>query len=297
MMKKIVITGATGNLGSSVVQFLKQKNNMTSIAVLVRDKYSEAAKRYANDGIEVRVGDYDDFDSLATAFKGIEVLYFVSASDINQRIPQHKNVVRAAKKTGVQHIVYTSTVRKDEQETAPLHLVVNAHKITEDLITTSGMAYTILRHNLYAEVIGMFIGDKKQLLQTKAIYLPTGTGRTAFVPREDLAEAEANILLNPDAYINTTLAFNGSEKMSFSEIAEILTGIVQVPIQYSSPDVTAFRIKMAEIGLPSAIIAMLNMFSLGIANGEFDQQTDDLETVLGRKTQSLVSFLKDTYTS
>tara|TARA_R110000868_G_scaffold118253_1_gene313773 strand:+ start:4712 stop:5605 length:894 start_codon:yes stop_codon:yes gene_type:complete len=297
MMRKTLITGATGGLGSSVVKFLKQKTKTDAIAVLVRDKNSVSAKKYADDDIEIKVGDYNDLDSLVNAFKGIEVLYFVSSSDINHRIPQHKNVIDAAKKAGIKHILYTSTIRKDEQETAPLHLVVNAHKETEDFIIKSGIPYTILRHNLYAEVIAMFIGDKNQLLKTKTIYLPTGNGLTAFVPREDFAEAEAIILLNLNNYTNKILEFNGSEKVSFSEIAEILSKISKEPIQYISPEDAGFRVKMKEIGLPTYIIDMLSMFSLGIANGEFDQETTDLETVLGRKTQSLVNFLNEIYKS
>lgn len=292
-----MITGATGGLGSSVVKFLKQKANANTLTVLVRDKNNEIAKKYEDEDkdIEVRVGDYDDFVSLTTAFKGIEVLYFISANDINKRIPQHKNVIEAAKKVGVKHIVYTSTVRKNEDKTAPLHLVVDAHKKTEDFIKTSGITYTILRHNLYAEVIGMFIGDKKQLLQTKSIYLPTGNGITAFVPRKDFAEAEAIILLNPNNYKNKILEFSGSEKISFSEVAKILTSILKEKIQYISPKDGEFRVKMQEVGLPAYIIDTLSMFSLGIAHGEFDQQTTDLETILGRKTQSLINFLKEVY--
>lgn len=65
------------------------------------------------------------------------------------------------------------------------------------------------------------------------------------------------------------------------------------PIQYSSPEVTEFEAKMSKIGLPNHIIEILSTFSLAIAKGEFDQQSNDLETVLGRKTESLSEFLKE----
>ncbi|MGY5355863.1 SDR family oxidoreductase [Wenyingzhuangia sp. IMCC45467] len=294
-MKKTLITGATGGLGSTVVKFLKEKNNLNHLAVLVRDENSDLAKQYKNDGIEVRIGDYDNIETLENAFKDIEVLYFVSGSDINHRLPQHKNVVTAAKKAGVKHILYTSTVRKDENSSAPLYPVVNSHKQTEDLIIASGLKYTILRHNLYAEVIPMFIGDKTQLLQTKSIYLPTANGATAFVPRKDFAEAEAIILEDVSKYENKTLEFNGSETITFSEISKLLSETINETITYISPEDAEFRTKMSAVGLPDFIIDMLSMFSLGIANTEFNQQTNDLETVLGRKTQPLKDFLKEVY--
>ncbi len=294
-MAKILITGATGGLGGATAKFLKEKTSSDDIAVLVRDKESDRAKALKNQGFELRLGDYDDIDSLNTAFKGIEVLYFVSANDIGKRIPQHKNVVEASKKSNIKHVLYTSTVRKDESSEAPLHIVVDAHVQTENWIKESGLTYTILRHNLYAEVIPMFLGDKEQLFKSKMIYLPTGSGKTAFVPREDFAEAEANILADPSKYENKVLEFNGSEKTSFEDVSKLLTKVLNEPIGYVSPKVEEFKQTMAAYQLPEDIIGMLTMFSLGIADGEFDQENDDLESVLGRKTKSIEQFLTEAY--
>ncbi|WP_127136664.1 SDR family oxidoreductase [Flagellimonas oceanensis] len=294
-MAKILITGATGGLGGTTARSLKEKKTSSDIAVLVRDKESDKAQALAREGFELRLGDYDNPDSLAEAFKGIDILYFVSASDIGKRMPQHKNVVETAKASNIKHILYTSTVRKDESSEAPLHLVVDAHVKTEEWIKESGLTYTILRHNLYAEVIPMFLGEKEQLLQSKTIYLPTGSGKTSFVPREDFAEAEANIFANPAPYENKILEFNGSEQISFEEVAKILTKTLSEPIEYVSPEVDEFKQTMASYQLPEDIIEMLTMFSLGIADGEFNQKSDDLESVLGRKTKSITDFLKAVY--
>ncbi|MDF0717192.1 SDR family oxidoreductase [Muricauda sp. 334s03] len=294
-MAKILITGATGGLGGTTARFLKEKTTSDNITVLVRDKESDNAKALASEGFELRSGDYDNPDSLAEAFKGIDILYFVSASDIGKRIPQHKNVVETAKASNIKHIMYTSTVRKDESSNAPLHVVVDAHVQTENWIKASGLTYTILRHNLYAEVIPMFLGEKEQLLQSKTIYLPTGSGKTSFVPREDFAEAEANILADPSSYENKVLEFNGNEQISFEEVAHILTKTLDEPIGYVSPEVDEFKQTMASYQLPEGIIGMLTMFSLGIAKGEFDQKSNDLEAVLGRKTKSINEFLNEVY--
>ena len=136
-MAKILITGATGGLGGTTARSLKEKKTSSDIAVLVRDKESDKAQALAREGFELRLGDYDNPDSLAEAFKGIDILYFVSASDIGKRMPQHKNVVETAKASNIKHILYTSTVRKDESSEAPLHLVVDAHVKTEEWLTIS----------------------------------------------------------------------------------------------------------------------------------------------------------------
>lgn len=295
MSNKILITGATGSLGSKVVTLLKKKSKIENLAVFVRDEKNELAKQYANEGIEVKIGDYADLESLKNAFKGIDLLYFVSGGDDNQRSKLHKNVVDAAKEADVKHIIYTSAVWKDESNSSPLANLVDCHLQTENCIKTSGIAYTILRHNLYAEVIEMMIGDKNQLLKAKTIYLPTANGLTSFVPKIDLAEAEANILLNPSSYFNKILEFNGSEQISFSEIAKKISEIVNEPIQYISPEIAEFKAAMNKYGLPNHVIEILSTFSIAIANGEFDHQSNDLETVLGRKTKSLSEYLKETY--
>lgn len=195
MKNKILVTGATGGLGSLVINLLKDKTAIENLTVLVRDETNELAQQYKSDGIKVRIGDYANLVSLENAFKGIDVLYFVSGGDDNQRSKLHKNVVDAAQKTSVKHILYTSAVWKDESNSSPLATLVDSHIQTKNFIRASGITYTILRHNLYAEVIKMLIGDKSQLLKTKAIYLPTANGLSSFAPKKDLAEAEVNILL------------------------------------------------------------------------------------------------------
>ncbi len=294
-MRKILITGASGKLGKSVVKFLAEKIYAKNIAVLLRDKHEELIKQYKSKNFDVRVADYDNLASLKLAFHDIQVLYFVSGNDIENRLPQHKHVVEAAKSAGIKNIIYTSTVRKDDSKTAPLATVVGSHKQTEEWIKASGITYTILKHNLYSEVIKMFIGDKEQLLKSKTIYLPTGLGSVAFAPRNDFAEAAVNILLNLTNYENEILEFNGSEKLNFVDIAATISKIVKVPIEYISLTNSQFVTKMTELDMPVSIIGMLSAFSLGIANEEFDQQSNDLETVLKRKTQPIYEYLEEVY--
>ena len=220
-MKKTLITGATGSLGQLLVSALKSKADASNIAVLVRDTAKDIVKDYESQGLDIRVSDYENTDKLKVAFEGIEQVFLISGSDLDARLQQHKNVIEAAIAANVKHIFYTSSVRKTESKDAPLDAVVSGHAQTEKAILNSGLDYTILRHNLYSEVVPMFIGDKEQLLKTKAIYLPTENGKVAFIPRKDFAEAEANIIVSPEDYRNKIYEFNGSTLFSFEEISEI----------------------------------------------------------------------------
>ncbi len=288
-----MITGATGGLGSEVVRQLKAKQPAANISILVRNPENETVKAFTSQGINVQQGSYDDYQSLVQAFQGIEVLYFVSGNDILARAQQHENVINAAKEAGVQHILYTSTVRKDESATAPLYPVVGTHVQTENLIKASGMKFTLLRHNLYAEVVPLFLGA--QVAETKTVYLPAGTGKTAFVARTDFAAAAANILSQPELHENKIYELNGAEQISFEEIGTIIATAIGAPVQYVSPDVNDYATTMKEAGLPEEVTAMLSMFGQAIANTEFDQQSDDLVQLLGRQPQSVQTFIQQAY--
>lgn len=294
-MNTILITGATGGLGGAVARKLKTKNPDLNIAVLVRDLSSAQAKELEALGFELRLADYSDRETLVKAFQNVAQLYFVSGSDIANRTQQHENVVWAAKEAQVAHILYTGVSMRDIDKNSALYGALKIHEQTEAWIQEAGLNYTFLRHNLYAEVILMFLGDKAQLLQTKAVYLPTGEGKTAFVAREELAEAGANVLANASNYLNKALEFNGSEKVSFGQIATYLSEITGESIAYVSPELQDFEKTMSEHGVPAEYIGMMSSFGEGIANRVFDTPDSDLEAVLGRKTQSLKSFLTKYY--
>src|SRR3954462_11441157 len=107
----IVVTGATGKLGSLVVEALLEKVPAKEIAVAVRNPQKAAA--FAARGVEVRTADYAKPETLTTAFAGVEKLLLISSSEVGQRAPQHLAVIAAAKKAGVKFVVYTSILKAD----------------------------------------------------------------------------------------------------------------------------------------------------------------------------------------
>jgi NAD(P)H dehydrogenase (quinone) len=118
--------------------------------VLVRNQTSNNAQELAKEGFELRVADYDQPSSLSQAFSEIDILYFVSGSDIENRESQHKNVVNVAKSAGVGHIFYTSVSLNNLSTENPLYGAMKIHLDTEKWIKEAGMTYTFLRHNLYS---------------------------------------------------------------------------------------------------------------------------------------------------
>ena len=154
-MSQLLITGATGQLGSQIVSELTAKYPIAQLSVLARS--SEKGLPFTEKGITVKIGNYQDPSSLVEAMQGIDSVLLISSSDFNDRIGQHKNVIDAAKAAGVQHIFYTGVAIKDI-ETSPLKPLLGDHFETEEYIKQSGLTYTFLRNSLYADVVPMFIG-------------------------------------------------------------------------------------------------------------------------------------------
>lgn len=290
MSAKILVTGATGNFGKKTIEFLLEKGIApTNISALVRDEAK--ATDLKDKGITIKIGDYDNYESLLAAFKGIDKLLLVSGTDLENRSKQQLNAVKAAKEAGVKRILYTSFERKNESDNSPIAFLAKSHIDTDHAIKASGMQYTIFRNNLYFDVLPMFLGE--QVLQ-KGIFFPAGDNAVAYVLRNDLAEAVANVLIS-DNDENNEYAMNNVENYSMQNVVDILNEITNSTISYISPEAAVYADVLTKANVPEQYIKMLVGFAEAIKQGEFNANSSDLEKLLGRKPVSLQEFLKQVY--
>jgi NAD(P)H dehydrogenase (quinone) len=286
----ILITGATGNFGKATIDFLLKKNIPAgNIAALVRD--TSKAEDLKNRGINIRVGDYDNYAGLVDAFNGIDKLLMISSNDLVKRGKQHENVVKAAKEAGVIHIIFTSFERNNETETSPIFMLATTYIETEKLIKSSGITYTIMRNSLYAEVLPMFMGEK--VLET-GIFLPAGDGKTAFTTRLNMAEAAANILTS-DGHNNKEYVIANESNYSFNDVTSLLSEISGKQINYISPEKEVFKDSLSKAGVPMELVTMVAAFCEAIKQGEFSNTGNDLGKLLGRKPTTLKEYLQSVY--
>ena len=291
-MSNILVTGATGHLGKAVAESLLKKTGAANFSILVRD--AEKAAELKAKGVDVRTGDYGDYASLVSAFKGIDKIYMVSGNDLANRIEQQDNVVKAAKEAGVKHIVYTSYQRKNETDSSPIAFVAAGHLNTEHKLKESGLTYTILQHGIYADMIPIFAGE--HLLENKTIYLPAGDGKTAYVVRTDFADAGVNVLLDETGkYDNKSIELGGVEGFSWGDIAKLISGITGVDIAYISPSNEEFTATLTKAGVPAEYIGLFTGFSNAAKEGEFENVTNNLKDILGREPETVEEYLKGVY--
>jgi NAD(P)H dehydrogenase (quinone) len=281
----ILVTGSTGHLGKATIKFLLNSIPASEIAALARDK--DKAAEYAEKGIDLRIGNYNDYASLQAATKGIDTILLISSADMADRITQHINVMKAAKDNGVKHIIYTSADVKDINDSATGE-IAETHAATSKFLRQSGITYTLLNNNLYADVVPMFVGEK--VLET-GVYLPAGEGKVPFATREDMAEAAA-VVLTTAGHENKEYTIAGETAYSFREIAQMLSDVTEKEVPYTSPAPEEYRTALTAAGVPEFFIGMLGNFATAIKNSEFDTQNTDLTQLLGRKPTSLKDYLQ-----
>ncbi|MDQ0219178.1 SDR family oxidoreductase [Peribacillus cavernae] len=280
-MSKIVITGATGELGQLVVQNLLTKVSASEIAVSVRNV--EKASAFAEQGIEVRYGDYEDPASLEKSFSGASKLLLISTPENEPvaRIRMHVNAIEAAKKAGVKHIAYTGFAFVDKGAFPSLG---NVHLATEYTIRVSGIPFTILRNAFYQEV---FVNPALQsFIDSGSIVTSAGEGRINTVTRNDLALAAATVLAE-DGHENRVYELASAVAWNYDDLAEILSDVSgkTVTHQYVT-DSEAFN-GMVIAGLPEGLARFQIALYQSIASGNEGNTSGDLEKLIGRKPTSI----------
>jgi len=281
----VLITGATGQLGSLVVTHLLDRIPASDIAVSVR-KPEKAADLSAK-GIDVRAGDFNDLALMTTAFKGIETALIISAEDDNAtRIKQHRTAVDAAKAAGVKHIVYTGIVDPKADADFTYSAI---HLDTENYIRESGLAFTILRNSFYADLL---LAGVPHALETGDFGAPAGDAKITYIPRNDLAEAAAVVLAKPADHVNKTYDLTGTKGVTHTEIAGYIANATGKPIKFVDLPAEVHTGILGSLGLPGHLVEALAGLYVGAKKGDYETVSDDFETLVGRKPQSVENFLQ-----
>lgn len=280
----ILITGATGQLGTAVIHQLLEKSSANEIVALVRDETK--AEDLNSKGIHIRVGHYDDPDSLDRAMQGVTKVLLIAGTDEQKRLRQHKNVMDAAKKAGVRCVAFTSRTLKDK--TTLVNRLMDTYFDTEDYLKASGLDYAIVRNVLYMDTLPQFMGGN--VFET-GINLPAGQATVPFALRSEMGEGIANLLLAGDCQ-NRTYNFTAAEAWSFTDIAATLTQLSGKTVTYEPVEKSDFEAGLQQRGLPDLVVGRIAGFITDIKNGQESVVSTDLENALGRKPASLEMGLK-----
>lgn len=283
----ILVTGASGKLGGLVIEHLVSIGLKKDIAAFTRNR--DKANEYKIQGIETRIGDFDEPAGLEKAFDGVEKMLLISTLDHN-RFAQQSRVIDAAKRAGVKHIAYTGVAMKNVDRSA-LKVLMKSHFDTEDHLKASGLNYTLLRNSLYMEMIPLYVGEK---VFDKGIYLPAGDGKVGFALRSEMAEAAAKVLAEK-GHENKKYDITGGASYSFQDIADTLTELTGKKVGYTDAPTDGFGEKLKAAGVPDMYVAIVAGFAADIKAHEYEVVSNDLENLIGRNSATLKESLQKIY--
>jgi NAD(P)H dehydrogenase (quinone) len=281
MSQTIGVTAATGQLGRLVIDELLKSVPADRIVAVVRD--AEKAAPLADKGVQVRVASYDDPGALKAALQGVDRLLLISGSEVGQRVPQHTNVVNAAKDAGVSFLGYTSAPKASDTDL----ILAPEHKATEEAVQASGIPYSIMRNNWYFENYGQTIDVAKA---TGEIVSATHGGRIPAVPRTDLAAGHAAVLAG-EGHDNTVYEFAGDEAWTLDEFAAALGEALGRPITHRDVSTEELVEVLKGAGLDDGTAGFVAALDGNIAGGALDVETGALRRILGRPTLTLKDFV------
>ncbi|MFF4414768.1 SDR family oxidoreductase [Streptosporangium sp. NPDC001559] len=275
-MTTIAVTGVTGRLGGRVAARLAASG--TSQRLVVRDP----ARAPRLDGARVARADFADGEAARQALDGIETLLMVSASEAPDRVAQHRAFVDAAVAAGVGHLVYVSFYGAAPDATFTL---ARDHWATEEHIRATGVPFTFLRDNMYADLLPLMAG------QDGVLRGPAEDGRVSVVALDDIADAAVAVLGSPGEHAGATYDLTGPEAITLEEAAAIITEVTGRPVTYHRETVEEAYRSREHYGAPDwEVDAWVSTYT-AIAKGELAGVGDAVPRLTGRPATSLATAL------
>ena len=255
MKHNILVIGGTGKTGSRVVE------NLTELGHNVRIGTRENSIRF----------DWDDPSTFAPALKGMDRAYIVYYPDL--AVPGAKEAItaltEAALKEGLEKVVLLSGKGETEAE------------VCEQIVAHSGLNYTLVRASWFNQNFSK--GAFRDYVLAGHIALPMPEASVPFVDTNDIADVVTEALLN-DTYNSQILTVTGPRKLTFSEIAEILSEKLGREIQYHPVSMEEFKAGLVQAGVPDSFIWLLGyLFTEVLGHSENQDVSNDVERVLNRK--------------
>jgi uncharacterized protein YbjT (DUF2867 family) len=277
----ILITGATGNNGQELIRQLTAMGQR--VRVLIR-KPAEATKLDGSN-IEVAAGDFDKPETLEAALQGVEKAFLLTP--VAERFVQwQKDFIEAAQRAKIKHLVKFSGMGADSHSPSEL---LKFHAETDDILRSSGVAFTILQPNSFHQNVLSFVNTIKA---QGVFYWPLKNAAQSTVDIRDISAVAAKVFTN-SGHEGKTYVITGPEALTFQQVAEKLSSVLARKIQYLDVPISAAADGMRRSGMPDWNVQAVSDLLAYFATGAAATVTDTVPRLLGRPATSFEQFVKD----
>ncbi len=278
----ILVTGATGTTGSEVVRELRKAD--VPFRAMVRDV--ERAAAVLGDDVDLVHGDLVDPGSLGLATEGVDTLFLLTPPH-EDTLTQNQNVIAAAKRAGVGHVVKLSAI--GAAEGSPLQLG-RWHAAVEQEVADSGMAYTVLRAGSFMQ---NFFNHIQTIREQSRVYSVGGDGPVTMVDTRDIAEVAATVLRAPSDHARQIYLLTGPEAITDAEATAEIARVLAREITHVEMSPDDARSAMGRMGMPTWLIDDLLLIDEFAKAGRLGTVSPHAEQLLGRPPRPFAEFASD----
>jgi len=282
-MAKVLITGATGNIGTAVIHALSQLTHDLDLFAGVRNIIEDKIKlgRY---NIKFSQFDFTDVKSYQPALQACDILFLLRPPQILDVEKYFKPIIETCQDVGVKHIVFLSVQGVEKSKIIP-------HYKIEKLIVDSEIPYTFLRPAYFMQNFTTTL--RKDLVNKNLIYLPAGNAKFTLIDVRDIGSVGAIILTNLAQYINQAFELTCTERLTFSEMAGLLSTQLGRRIQFKSPNLINFFLSKKREKTPTMLILVMIMLHYFPRFQAQPAISDWVERIIDRQPITFEQFIKD----
>jgi uncharacterized protein YbjT (DUF2867 family) len=280
---KILITGATGNVGIEVLNALQKTEHQHKIYAGVRDVAADKIK-LSNYKAELIPFDFSDPKSYNSALVGCQILFLLRPPQISDVEMYFKPIIDACIKEGVKHIVFLSVQGVENSKIIPHHKI-------EKLIVDSKIPYTFLRPAYFMQNFTTTL--RRDLMEKKRIYLPAGNAKFTLVDVRDIGSVTASVLTNTASHFNQSYVLTSKEKLTFSEMARSLSMKLGTEIQFKSPNLISFYLSKRKENVPTMLILVMIMLHYFPRFQKEPEISDWIEQITHKQAITFEQFIED----
>lgn len=279
MNQRILVTGATGNVGSEVARGLQQDGHAVRIAA----HDTVQARTLFGPKADVVRFDFLDSSTFGDTFAGVDRLFLVRPPALANVERDIAPAVHAAVAAGVQHIVFLSIQGVEKNRVVP-------HYKIEQLILQTGVDYTFLRAGFFMQ--NLSTTHSAEIRKHGEIALPVGAAKTSFIDVRDIAAVAACALIENE-HRNKVYTLTGAEALDYSAVAARLSSILDRPVRYTRPSVLGYvRCHLAQGEHLGYVLVTAGLYTL-TRFGNAASVTDDVRQILNRPPISFDQFARD----
>ncbi|MGL5001982.1 MAG: SDR family oxidoreductase [Casimicrobium sp.] len=275
MTNKILITGATGNIGKPLVAELK---------ALGADFDIMSSKPQSAEN--VRVADFNDVASLKKAFAGVDTLFLLFPL-VENKLQLARNAAEAAVAAGVKHIVRSSGAGADASSAFALPRLQGQ---IDDVLKATGIPTTFLRPGGFMQ---NYVTYQSQAIKDGTIYIADGGKAQALIDARDIAAVAARVLTNPTAHTDRAYMLTGGADFTGVEAAEIISKALGKTVSHVSVPTEAAVATMKEWQMPAWLIDIMDSLNQIVSAGYAAGVSPDVENILGRKPRTFAAFANE----